>query len=101
MKPACPGAVGHDDRRELGGVEDGGVEAQTTRPGVDDLQWEAAPPLLHPEPTQGLSELTAEVIGGADEIGLITKGLRANGEGVRAGTEMAHEPHIGEPARSG
>src|SRR3989441_11440507 len=49
---------------------------------------------------QGISE-PAFNVDRSDEIGLITERLSAKGNGIRAGTEIAHELQIGEPARSG
>src|SRR5687768_18250109 len=62
------------------GVEHRGVQVHPAGSGVDDLDREAAAPLAQSEPPQRLAELTGEVVGDSHEIGLITQGLRANGE---------------------
>ena len=58
-KTACSGVRRDDDRRELRGVEDRGVEVQTTRLGVDNLEGKAALPLQNasgapPSPSRSL-----------------------------------------------
>ena len=40
---------------------------------------------------QGFSEPATNVFGRSDEIGLIPERLSAEGDGIRAGTEIAHE----------
>ncbi len=71
-KEPSAGLGGDDDHRELWCVEHRDIEVEPAGLGVHDLERETGPPLAPPKHIQGLSELSAQVIGGADKIGLIT-----------------------------
>jgi hypothetical protein len=53
-----------------------------------------------PPPVEGLSEVACDIAGGPDESGLIAQRLSAQGDGVSAGTKIAHELTVGEPAQA-
>src|SRR5207249_25710 len=99
-KQARSSAGRDDDHLEMRGVEHRRGEVQSTGLGVDHLDRDPAQPVSYPELIQGVSE-PAFNVEGSDEIGLITERLSAEGNGIRAGTEVAHELQIGEAARSG
>src|SRR4029453_13777068 len=99
-KTARSSAGRDDDHTEMWSVEHRHVEVQSTGLGVNHLQWEPALPVSPPELIQRVSE-SAFNVGRSDEIGLIPERLSAKGDGIRAGTEIAHELQIGESTGPG